>query len=131
AHPELLLLIGRGAPGAGDADARRGLYERCRPLLSDDARRFWEAHPTEIAAGIGSAGKFERYFALFRRILPLIHGRDRVARLLAGGGTEADRIAFYAREWNNLRWKLLFRVFFSRFVMGRLGRDPAFFQYVK
>ncbi|MGY8691304.1 MAG: DUF3419 family protein, partial [Verrucomicrobiales bacterium] len=27
--------------------------------------------------------------------------------------------------------RMLFRVFFSRFVMGRLGRDPSFFQYVE
>ena len=26
---------------------------------------------------------------------------------------------------------MLFRVFFSRFVMGRLGRDPEFFRYVE
>ncbi|WP_279384602.1 DUF3419 family protein, partial [Geotalea toluenoxydans] len=26
---------------------------------------------------------------------------------------------------------MLFHVFFSRFVMGRLGRDPSFFRYVQ
>src|SRR5207245_7424836 len=28
-------------------------------------------------------------------------------------------------------WRLLFRMFFSRLVMGRLGRDPGFFTYVE
>jgi S-adenosylmethionine-diacylglycerol 3-amino-3-carboxypropyl transferase len=113
-------------------DIRIGLYERCRSLLSDEARRFWDAHPAEIERGIGSAGKFERYFALFRnRVLPLIHSRRRVERLLQGGGTVAEREAFYERTWNNSRWQMLFRIFFGRFVMGRLGRDPAFFQYVQ
>jgi len=102
------------------------------PWLSEDVRRFWDARPEEVAAGIGSAGKFERYFALFRTwVLPLIHSRRRVARLLAGGGTAAERTAFYEREWDNTRWKLLFRLFFGRTMMGRLGRDPAFFQYVE
>lgn len=129
-HPELLALIGDAPPAVGGS--RADLYKRCRPWLSEDARRFWDARPAEIAAGIGSAGKFERYFALFRNwVLPLIHTRRRVERLLVGGGTAAGRTAFYESEWNNTRWKLLFRLFFGRTMMGRLGRDPAFFQYVE
>ncbi|NQT36085.1 MAG: DUF3419 family protein, partial [Planctomycetes bacterium] len=47
-------------------------------------------------------------------------------------GKEADaRKRFHDKNWNNLRWRLLFRVFFSRFVMSRLGRDPEFFRYVE
>jgi S-adenosylmethionine-diacylglycerol 3-amino-3-carboxypropyl transferase len=77
-HLELLTLIG-SLPG----DCRPELYRRCRPLLSPDAQAFWDAHPDEIANGIGGAGKFERYFGLFRtRILPLIHSRRKVATLL-------------------------------------------------
>jgi S-adenosylmethionine-diacylglycerol 3-amino-3-carboxypropyl transferase len=84
-----------------------------------------------VAAGIGSAGKFERYFALFRtRALPLVHRRRLVDALLRGGSAR-ERTLFYERDWNNWRWRLLFRVFFSRFLMSRLGRDPSFFAYVE
>lgn len=125
-HGELLELIG------SRASARRAeLYRQCRSQLSADARQFWDGHAAEIAQGIGSAGKFERYFAMFRtRVLPLVHSRRRVERLLAGGDL-AQREAFYAREWDTWRWRWLFKIFFSRFVMGRLGRDPAFFRYVE
>ena len=125
-HAELLVLVG-STPG----DGREGLYRRCHRLLSERARKFWDAHPEEIARGIGGAGKFERYFALFRnRVLPLVHRRARVERLLAGGSRE-ERLGFYEREWNTWRWRLLFQVFFSRLVMGRMGRDPSFFKYVE
>jgi S-adenosylmethionine-diacylglycerol 3-amino-3-carboxypropyl transferase len=125
-HGELLELIG-SVPSA----QRETLYRRCRPLLSESARAFWDRQPREIVNGIGGAGKFERYFALFRnRILPLVHSRARVERLLHGG-TPEECEAFYEREWNTWAWRLLFRVFFSRFVMGRLGRDPSFFAYVE
>lgn len=30
-----------------------------------------------------------------------------------------------------MRWRLLFRMFFSRVVMGRMGRDPQFFAHVE
>lgn len=126
AHGELLELVGSRPSGR-----RSALYRRCRPLLSRDVRQFWDAQGQRIEAGIGSAGKFEDYFALFRtRLLPLVHTRTRVSRLLAGGSLE-ERERFYQEEWDTWRWRALFRIFFSRFVMGRLGRDPSFFRYVE
>lgn len=125
-HGELLELI-----GSRPSTRRAALYGRCRKLLSSSAAAFWDAHTANIEQGIGSAGKFERYFKLFRtRILPLVHSRKRVEQLLAGGGVQ-HREAFYVNKWNTLRWRLLFKIFFSRFVMGRFGRDPAFFRYVE
>ncbi len=125
-HPELLELI-----GSMPSTRRDELYRRCRPCLAPAVQAFWDAHAVEIAQGIGSAGKFERYFATFRtRILPLVHSRRRIERLLAGGSA-AERALFFDQHWNTWRWRLLFRTFFSRFVMGRMGRDPAFFNYVQ
>jgi S-adenosylmethionine-diacylglycerol 3-amino-3-carboxypropyl transferase len=127
-HTELLVLVG-SRPGA--PDERAILYQRCRSRLSDAVRAFWDAQPRAIAEGIGSAGKFENYFRLFRsRVLPLVHRRATVAALLRGG-SPAERELFYEDRWNTWRWRLLFKVFFSRFMMGRLGRDPAFFKYVQ
>jgi S-adenosylmethionine-diacylglycerol 3-amino-3-carboxypropyl transferase len=125
-HDGFLRLIGsRSGPD------RSGLYQRCRRLLDDDAQRFWDAHPAEIAAGIGSAGRFERYFTTFRnRIMPLVHRRAVIEELLRGGDGSV-RQAFYEQRWDTWRWRLLFRIFFSRFVMGHKGRDPAFFRYVE
>jgi S-adenosylmethionine-diacylglycerol 3-amino-3-carboxypropyl transferase len=125
-HEELLVLIG-SRPG----DQRQALYQRCRSLLSDPVRDFWDAQSHAIASGIGSIGKFEQYFELFRRYaLPLVHSRQRIDRLLQGG-TLAERQSFYQQQWDSWRWRLLFRIFFSRWVMGRAGRDPSFFQYVE
>lgn len=125
-HVELLELMGSRPSGR-----REDLYRRCRPLLSPDARAFWDAQPGAIRGGIGGAGKFERYFRLFRtRVLPLVESRTRVARLLAGG-TPGERQAFYARTWDSWRWRWLFRLFFSRAALGRLGRDPEFFTFVE
>jgi S-adenosylmethionine-diacylglycerol 3-amino-3-carboxypropyl transferase len=125
-HPELLALI-----GSVPSTRRMALYQRLRSQLTPNTRAFWDAHPDDVHQGIGSAGKFERYFRRFRRwIMPLVHGQANIRRLLAGGNRE-ERHAFYARHWDTFRWRLLFRVFFSRFVMGKLGRDPSFFAYVE
>ncbi len=125
AHGELLEVI-----GSRPSQRRRELYKRCRPLLSLETRNFWDAHPDDIAAGIGGAGKFERYFALFRRLLPLIHSRKKIERLF-DCSTAEERERFYDREWNTRAWRGMFQAFFSRRVMGWLGRDPSFFRYVE
>jgi len=125
-HGELLELI-----GSRPSSRRTEIYARCRPALTSAARAFWDGRPAEIDRGIGGIGKFERYFELFRtRVLPLVHGRRTVLDLLAPRSPE-DRRRFYDERWDTWRWRLLFRLFFSRFVMGRLGRDPEFFRYVE
>ena len=125
-HPELLQLIGSRV-----SNRRSELYQRCRKLLSSRALAFWDSRSARIEKGIGSAGKFERYFALFRTcVLPLVHSRKRVRQLLARSDLSA-RENFYANQWDTWRWRILFKIFFSRFIMGRFGRDPAFFRYVQ
>ena len=126
-HGELLELMG-SSPSA----QRWQLYQRLRPHLPPEAQGFWDAQESLVHEhGVGGAGKFERYFRLFRRrVMPCIHSRYLVETLLRGGPPE-ERHAFYAFHWDTWRWRMLFRVFFSRFVMGRLGRDPAFFRYVE
>lgn len=127
-HAELLALIGSRP---AEQDERMKLYARCRGQLSTPVQRFWDSRPQIVARGIGSGGKFENYFRLFRaRVLPWVHRRKTVEALLRGG-TRPERERFYAECWNTWRWRLLFRLFFSRFTMGRLGRDPAFFKYVQ
>jgi S-adenosylmethionine-diacylglycerol 3-amino-3-carboxypropyl transferase len=117
-----------GVTGGGD---RLATYDQLRPGLSPRARDYWDADRPAIADGVIHRGKFEGYFRLFRtRVLPWIHRRRTVRELLAERDA-AGRRAFYDRTWDNLRWRLLFRLFFGRFAMGRLGRDPEFFRYVE
>lgn len=125
-HGELLELI-----GSRPSERRDALYRRCRGLLEAEPRAFWDARPALVAAGIGAAGKFERYFRLFRDwALACVHSRATVRRLLEPR-PRAAREAFYEEVWNNRRWRGMFALFFSRRVMGWLGRDPSFFRYVE
>jgi S-adenosylmethionine-diacylglycerol 3-amino-3-carboxypropyl transferase len=139
-HGEFLELHGSRA-----SSRREKLYARCRGSLSGYSLDFWDAHAKEIEGGIGGCGKFENYFRLFRSyVLPLAHSRKRVGELLrhrpevavrredqAGMPELLTRAEFYERVWNNWRWRAIFKVFFSRTMMGALGRDPEFFKYVE
>lgn len=125
-HGEFLELLG------SRTSARRAmLYRECRERLPEEVRKFWDGRAEAVEGGIGSAGKFERYFAMFRKmVLPLAHSRKRVLSLLEPRSPD-ERERFYNEVWDNRRWRWIFRIFFSRTVMGALGRDPEFFKYVE
>ena len=118
--------------GARPSTRRAGLLKQALSETSDDTRGFWLAlEPDVVAHGAGGVGKFERYFRLFARFgLPLTHSRATI-RDLFEPRTEAGRARFFARRFDNWRWRMLVRLFFSRFAMARLGRDPAFFDHVE
>jgi S-adenosylmethionine-diacylglycerol 3-amino-3-carboxypropyl transferase len=117
--------------GVDPSNMRLEVYEAIRGGLPREAMAFWDSHPSAVAAGIIHAGKFERYLRVFgARVLPLIHDRRRIRALMEQPDLRAQE-DFFQKEWDTWRWRLLFRVFFSRAVMGRLGRDPAFFDHVE
>ncbi len=126
-HDELLELLGFRA------SARRGpILDRVLAACDPVTAGFWSAlRGAVIADGAGAIGKFERYFAVFRRyLLPLVHSRSTVAAIFVPR-TQAERARFLAERWNNRRWRWLLKAFFSRRTMGALGRDPAFFDHVE
>ena len=127
-HTEFLTLLGEIKT---DGDKRISLYQKCVPSLDSRTRTYWDHFPEDIKHGFGRAGKFENYFTLFRdKLLPFVHSKKRISELLREK-SHPHRETFYETCWDTWRWRLLFRFFFSRFVMGRLGRDPAFFKYVE
>lgn len=117
--------------GVTASTRRLETYAELKSDLSAASREYLDEAGPSIEAAIIHAGKFERYFHLFRRrVLPLVHSRRKVKLLLQERSPE-DRKKFYDKDWNTVRWRLLFKVFFSKMVMGKLGRDPEFFRYVE
>ena len=117
--------------GVTHSEERLKIYDDLKGALTGDSAEFWDGHKAEIRDGFIHCGKFEKYFQVFRkRVLFLIHSRKTIAALLTEK-TREERYQFYDKKWANLRWHLLFKIFFSKFVMGRSGRDPEFFRYVE
>jgi S-adenosylmethionine-diacylglycerol 3-amino-3-carboxypropyl transferase len=107
------------------------IYKKLESFLPSESRVFWNKNLNDIKKGIIFSGKFERYFKIFRQyVIPFVHNKKTINSLFVRKNKER-RAEFFYKEWNSLRWKLMFGVFFSRPVMGRLGRDPEFFNYVE
>ncbi len=104
-------------------------YETLRPSLTAAAARYWDAHRRELERGILAAGVSEKFIALLSRLVTgLVHPRERVERFLnAASLDEQERL--YHEEWNNRRWKLLFKVLLNRWTLNRTY-DPGFFSHV-
>lgn len=116
--------------GFNDCADRVGLYKKVRQRLSIETAEFWDTYLKEIAKGIIHQGKFENYFRTFRKfVLPLIHSKKTIQKLLTVK-SKAEQKEFYSSKWNTLRWKVLFKIFFGKLAMGKLGRDPQFLNEV-
>ncbi|MCB0878989.1 MAG: DUF3419 family protein [Thermoleophilia bacterium] len=125
-HDELLRFV-----GAGSGSDRAALYARVRRELPAETRAFWDGQPELIARGIIHIGKLENMFRIFRtRVHPLLHGRG-TTRSVFERRTRLERQEFWHERWNNRRWQLAIRMFFSEPVIARLGRDPSFFEHVE
>lgn len=125
-HAEVLKFF-----GVRPSEDRWSTWLRLRNDLPAASQAFWDTRADSVRNGFIHDGKFEKYFGKFRTyMLPLIHRRSTTQQWFVAK-TRDERKTFYNLRWNNWRWRLLFRVFFSRFVMGRLGRDPEFFRYVE
>ena len=109
---------------------RLEIYKSIQENLSLQSRYYYDKNFPIIVDGIIHSGKFEHYFQLFaNKIMPLIHNQKNLTELFLPKSIQAQKL-FYDKTWNNLRFKMLFKAFFSKFVMGHLGRDKEFFKYV-
>ncbi|MEM9471500.1 MAG: DUF3419 family protein [Pseudomonadota bacterium] len=118
--------------GSRPSGRRAELLARAISGCAPETVAFWQNLEADVVShGAGGVGKFERYFRLFSsRIMPLVHSRKTIDDVFLPR-ERAARKDFLDNRWNNWRWKLMMSLFFSRFAMGRLGRDRAFFDHVE
>ena len=128
-HAEFLRFLGFASASAAE---RLALYRnKVRAALEPAAAARYDVDSAPICQGVIDAGKFESYFRIFaNRILPLTHTMAERRELLRAKSLE-ERRAFFRGTWANRRYRMLFKLFFNRWVMGRFGRDPEFFRYVR
>ncbi|MBQ7132386.1 MAG: DUF3419 family protein [Oscillospiraceae bacterium] len=106
------------------------LYKRVRCALSEQARRFFDKNINLIEQGIIHAGKFEHYFDIFRNyMIPLFSTREEFLQF-AHIDNLHNQYEFYKKHIDNRRFNAIFRIYFGYKIMGRLGRDSSFYDYV-
>jgi S-adenosylmethionine-diacylglycerol 3-amino-3-carboxypropyl transferase len=113
--------------GGTEDNRRLATFQVLAPYLDADAAQFWAAHADKIKCGVISQGRVERYFAVIRRLLRLIHSRSRIEQVFEQSSLEAQQ-HFYQDHWNSFGWRALFALAHKKMLDRVL--DPAFYQYV-
>ena len=117
--------------GVMKSDKRVEIYDRIRENLDKEVKEYWDFNKEAVEKGIIHTGKFEKFFKIFReKILPFVHSKKRIEKLLEKKSKQ-ERMEYYDKHWNNFRWKLMFKLFFSKYIVGKLGRDKEFFRYAE
>ncbi len=125
-HDELLAFL-----GVQESKDRISVYKSIEVKLSQEARTWWDANCNLIEMGILHCGKFEKYFGFFRNtIMPLVHSRRTIRELFRKKSRQEQEL-FYQNNWNTWRWRLIFKIFFSKTIMSRASRNPHLFEYVR
>jgi len=123
-YEELLELVGvRPSEHTGE------LYERIRPHLGEESRRYWDGQVDKIERGIIHCGRFENYMRLLRISFQHLVG-PRLLRQFFEVEDPRARTELFHTKWKNLRWRLFTRILLSRRVMSLLF-DKAFFTYLE
>ena len=122
-HGEMLELL-----GVRPSARRARLLETVLPALSPGAREYWMRQPWLVRRGLLNAGRYERFVGVFGRLLRAMQGRRRTDGLFRERDRDG-RERFYEDEWDNWRWRLLFRLFFNKNVMSRRGLSPDYFRF--
>jgi S-adenosylmethionine-diacylglycerol 3-amino-3-carboxypropyl transferase len=113
--------------GSHTSIRRRSLLNECLDGASTDQVAFWHSTKGIDTRGISGLGQFERELSRFRvGLLPFAQSSAKVDALLRPTDPES-RAEFHDRAWNSLRWRLLFRIGFSRAASIAGGRQAGLF----
>lgn len=106
------------------------LFEEIKEYLDEETRGYFEERSYLIDdVKLVNCGRFEYYFSVFKnKVLPLIHSRETVEAFMRAK-TQKEQNDFYRKKFNNVRFRLMFKIFFSETVMKRVGRDKKYFKY--
>ena len=117
--------------GVTRSKQRLVLFEKVHSRLSDEAAVWWSAHVSLLKSGPIQCGRFERFINIFASyILPLVHSKKTVAKLLAFDDLEKQCI-FVKQKWDSKAWRFFFGLITSRFILKRYARQRGMFRYTE
>ncbi|MCX7869966.1 MAG: BtaA family protein [bacterium] len=115
--------------GIKKSNNRLELFKTLEKYLSYGSYNFFLKNNKIILNGVIHAGKFEKYFNIFRKyILRWFLDYDKVDRFMEDINLRRD---FFYKKVNSKLGRFIFRVFFSNEIMGLIGRNKNFFKYSK
>jgi S-adenosylmethionine-diacylglycerol 3-amino-3-carboxypropyl transferase len=114
--------------GLSEDRSRAQLYEKVQPLLSDEARQFWNGQRRIIAQGFLMNGKYERFIRHAGKFIGLLQGRKRVLGLFSQESKE-QQAEYFDKVWNTRRFRYIFKILFNKTMLAKRGLDSDYFHF--
>ena len=96
--------------------------------LSEAALQYWTGKAEAVCSGIVNAGKYESFIRLFSRFVGVMQGKKRIDGLFRCATLEQQQ-DYFARKWNTVRWRLLFKLLASKRVLAKRGLTSDYFKF--
>lgn len=114
--------------GVSESKNRIVIYDVIKSDLSAQARQFWDKHRKIIDKGLLMNGRYEKFVRLAGLLLRLMQGKKRMERFFTLKSLK-EQEAFYNNEWDNKRWRWLFRVMFNKKRLAKKGLNADYFHF--
>ena len=114
--------------GLLSSDTRIEQYQKIRNCLSEDAAHFWDHHLKIIEKGFLIRGRYENFVKYVGKLIQLIQGRKRVRGLFANENLDRQK-EFYDTFWDTKRTRLIFNLFFNKYILARRGLKADYFHF--
>ncbi|MEB3751929.1 DUF3419 family protein [Geobacillus icigianus] len=113
--------------GIHNSDKRLQMYEKLKPLLSDDAAIFWDKHKEKIKQGVIFTGRQERFYR--NVVLPIIKFTrgNIISKLLKSRSIEEQRILY--KKLNTWLWRRSIQTLCRRSIYKFILNDPSYYAY--
>ena len=109
---------------------RRRLYGVLAPLLSEEARTYWNGHAAAIERGVLRAGRSERFIGLVASIAARAVVRSGGVDAMLDAQTVDAQREIFAQSWAGWRWRTFFSVLLNRWAFSR-AYHPSFFEHIE
>jgi S-adenosylmethionine-diacylglycerol 3-amino-3-carboxypropyl transferase len=114
--------------GLKNTDDRLLTYNKLKEELSDGAKAFWDQNAPLIEKGFLINGRYESFVKLVGRIMLLIQGKKRINGLFKDKNPEEQQ-DFYRQYWDSKRTRLMFDLFFNKYVLAKRGLKGDYFHF--
>ena len=114
--------------GLRKSEDRMTLFSKLKHDLSADANHFWTSNISLIKKGILFNGKFEGFVKIAGKMLAILQGKRKVEKLLASQSIDEQK-EFFNTQWDNKRWKLIFKLMFNKKRLAKKGLVAEYFHF--
>ena len=103
-------------------------YHEVRVSLSEGAANFWDYHKKIIEKGFLNRGRYEVFVKYVGKLISIIQGSKRVTGLFSSETIDQQK-QFYDTYWDTKRTRLIFDLFFNKYVLAKRGLKADYFHF--